>query len=118
MIRTLIDYMRLRKLQLSPKDALKNCIKPTWKIEIVIFSILIIAFFLALAKNAIADSELTQSELKWQAIEAKINAKQYLALANKYESVLLACLNNQSAGLDGVDRPCRFGEFKNGSAVF
>ena len=118
MIRTLIDYMRLRKMGISPLTAWQIAYKPTWKIEIVIFSIVIIAFFLALAKNAIADSELTQSELKWQAIEAKLNASQYLALANKYEMVLIACLNNQSAGLDGIDRPCKFGEFKNGREVF
>ena len=118
MISTIIDYLRLRKFGFSPANAWRYCYKPRYKIEIFIFLVLILSFFYALANNALADNEFNASELKWRAVEAKINAKQYQHINLNLENVLIACLRGESILIDGIDKPCKIGEYKNGKEIF
>lgn len=118
MIRTIIDYIRLRNMGLSPKTAWKIAFKPSYKFDyfVIVMALLALAF-LAL-EYAYVTEKLKRSEIQWQAVSANVKANTQFAISNNLEQILIACLNGESVAIDGVDRPCKVGEFKNGKEVF
>lgn len=118
MIRTLIDYMRLRMLGLSPKIAWVNALKPSYKLDYFLIVCSLLALALLALEHVYVTEKLKRSEMQWQTAKAKVQANTQIALAEKLERTVVACLNGDSVVIDGVDRPCKFGEFKNGREVF
>jgi hypothetical protein len=41
-----------------------------------------------------------------------------LVSIDKFERVAVACLNGETLLIDGIDRPCKVGEYKNERAAF
>jgi hypothetical protein len=52
------------------------------------------------------------NDLTTRARLAQQQARQAHHRANKYERIVIACLNNQDFLVDRVNRPCSVGEFK------
>jgi hypothetical protein len=117
-IRTLFDYYRLRKMRISPKTAWQICFKPSYQFDIlVIFIALLSLAYLAYDYwQATRDYELVSS--RYSAVVAIRKVQSMTIEKDKLERVAIACLSGDSLLIDGVDRPCKVGEFKNERAVF
>lgn len=118
LIKTIIDYYKLRRLGVKATHAWKMSSKGNNYTEYFILLIIIACVLVLVLDYYIATDKLMLSELRWQVVEAKINASESYAMANKLERAVIACLNNESVVIDGIDRPCKFGNYKNGSAIF
>lgn len=117
-MKTLFDYIRLRSKGLSPATAWKCCVKFNYTAAWLLFTLCILAFCMALAKNAVASNDLYIANLQNDALNARLSTKAYIAIADKLERSMVACLNGDGLLVDGVDRPCKVGEYVNGRDVF
>ena len=117
-IRTLHDYMRLRRSGINPKTALENMIKPSYQFDIlvIVIALLSLAYLAYDYWQATRDYELVAS--RYSAVVAIKSLDDMAIEKDKLERVAIACLSGDSLLIDGVDRPCKVGEFKNERAVF
>lgn len=117
-IRTLFDYYRLRKLKISPKTAWQICYKPSFSIDIwvIVASLIMLAYLVVDYYTTAYDYELVSS--RYSAVVAVKKRDDMQSMVDRLERIAIACLSGESVNVDGVDRPCKVGEFKNERAVF
>ena len=119
LLQFIFDYIRLRLMGISPSKACEIAnFKKSYKAEIVAL-IMLIAFFLFIAVNYhLASEDYKLVSARYEAIALKSDLSNTLVSLDKFERVAVACLNGETLLIDGIDRPCKVGEFKNERAVF
>jgi hypothetical protein len=105
-------------MRISPKTAWQICFKPSYQFDIlvIVIALLSLAYLAYDYWQATRDYELVSS--RYSAVVAIRKAQSMAIQLDKMERVAVACLNGDTVNEDGVDRPCKVGEFKNARAVF
>lgn len=118
LIFALIDYIRLRWKGISPSKAWEMRYKPDFEVDIIMIlvTLLLLAYLVVDYVTVSYDYEVVSS--RYSTIVAVKQRDEMAAIVDKMELVAVACLNGESVIVDGVDRPCKFGEFRNGKEVF
>jgi len=119
LLQFIFDYIRLRLMGISPSKACEIAnFKKSYKSEIIAL-IMLIAFFLYIFISAyLATEDYKLVSARYEAIALKNNLSNTLVSLDKFERVAVACLNGETLLIDGIDRPCKVGEYRNERAVF
>lgn len=104
----LLDYYRLRRLGLSIDTAWRASANMRMTVVdyiVIVLSIIGITYLLYTSYEA--DRRFYYGSLLLDAAKSKISAERYRLASDRYQNVVIGCLNGRGIVIDGVYRECK-----------
>ena len=118
MIKTLINYFHYRKLGLRISKSLELAKHPMLFIDMLVICC-VIGALIWLAYNVLqAEYDYRYINMRFKEVTLAHRIENQVKVMDRYEKIIISCLTGDSVRLEGIDRPCKVGEYRDGHEKF